>query len=139
MRIYIDCEFNGFRGELISMALVAENGEYWYQSLGCENPVPWVAEHVMPIIGIAPISRTAFQRGIANFLARYDGIHVIADWPEDITHFCQSLITGPGLRIDTPPLTMEVRRDLDAQSATPHNALADAIAIWQKHRELERA
>ncbi len=138
MRIYIDCEFNGFRGELISMALVAENGEYWYQSLGCENPVPWVAEHVMPIIGIAPISRSAFQRGIAHFLARYDAIHVIADWPEDIAHFCETLITGPGLRINTPPLTMEVRRDLDAQSATPHNALSDAIAIWQKHRELER-
>jgi len=139
MRLYIDCEFNEFRGELISMALVAENGEYWYQSLGCENPGPWVAEHVMPIIGIAPISRSAFQRSIANFLARYDAIHVIADWPEDIAHFCQVLITGPGLRINTPPLTMEVRRDLDAVSATPHNALSDAIAIWQKHRELERA
>jgi hypothetical protein len=33
------------------------------------------------------------------------------------------------MRINTPPLTMEIRRDLDAVSEIPHNALADARAI----------
>jgi hypothetical protein len=62
---------------------------------------------------------------------------IIADWPEDIKHFCDALITGPGLRLDTPPLTMEIRRDIDAVSAVPHNALEDARGIMRKHLELE--
>lgn len=128
MRLFIDCEFNEFRGDLISMALVDENGREWYRSLGCENPGSWVAEHVMPIIGTLPVSRESFQRSLAEFLAAYESIHIVADWPEDITHFCQSLITGPGQRLNTPPLTLEILR-IDAESALPHNALADARGI----------
>ena len=129
LKIYIDCEFNEFRGALISMALVDENGREFYEVLPCANPGPWVAENVMPILGKAPIPFGMFQLALCQWLCTYDAIHVIADWPEDITHFCQSLICGPGLRINTPPLTMEIRRDLDAVSELPHNALADARAI----------
>lgn len=131
--LWIDCEFNEFRGELISMAIVDARGGYWYRSLGCENPGPWVAEHVMPIIGIEPVSRAEMQRSLHAFLGRYEAIHLVADWPEDIAHFCNILITGPGMRLSTPPLTMEVRRDLDSVSKIPHNALADALAIMDRH------
>lgn len=130
MRLFIDTEFNEYKGELISIALVDENGEEFYQSVGCENPGSWVAEHVMPIIGIPASSLNAVQYKLAKFLKDYSNIHIIADWPEDIQHFCNLLITGPGERINTPPLTMEVLRDLDdVQSAIPHNALEDAKAI----------
>lgn len=129
MKLFIDTEFNEFKGDLISMALVDENGNHFYESLGCENPGAWVAEHVMPIIGREPISKIDMQLQLHAFLTQYESIHVIADWPEDIQHFCEILITGPGTRIDTPPLTMEVRRDLDAASLLPHNALEDARAI----------
>jgi hypothetical protein len=60
---------------------------------------------------------------------RCDTIHIIADWPEDISHFCNALLTGPGTRLNTPRLTMEVRRDLHGDSKIPHNALEDARAI----------
>lgn len=139
MKIFIDCEFNEFRGELISMALVDENGREFYQSVGCVNPGAWVAEHVMPIIGIDSVSMQHLQARLCDWLYDYDSIHVIADWPEDIEHFCRSLIIEPGRRISTPPLTMEVRRDLDALSAIPHNALEDAKAIRLKYIELKRA
>ena len=129
MNIYIDCEFNEFRGEMISMALVDEAGREFYEVLPCEKPGAWVAEHVMPILGRRPVQFRTFQRRLCQWLSAYDAIHVIADWPEDIKHFCESLIAGPGMRIDTPPLTMEVRRDLAAESELPHNALADARAI----------
>lgn len=130
MRLFVDCEWNNFGGELISMALVSECGQEWYRSLGCANPHPWVAEHVMPVISIEPCSeRNEFVLSLGMFLDRFEEIHVIADWPEDIVFFCQSLITGPGGRINTPPLRMEVRRDLDAVSDVPHNALSDARAI----------
>lgn len=133
MIIYIDTEFNSFKGALISIALVAQSGHEFYQSVGCARPDPWVAEHVMPVIGIEPMAKTVVQALLQDFLAQFDSVHIVADWPEDIQHFCELLITGPGKRLNTPPLTMEVRRDLDAESRIPHNALEDARAIRAKH------
>ena len=132
MRLWIDTEFNDYRGELISMALVDDEGREWYEVLECKTPSPWVAKHVMPRLEKAPIALSAFQKALEEFLRPYPAIHIVADWPDDIHHFCQALITGPGYRIDTPPLTMEIRRDLNdaAQwSETPHNALSDARVL----------
>lgn len=129
MRMWIDCEFNSFQGALISMALVAADGREWYESLGCDAPHPWVAENVMPVIGKPPILRERMQTSLQQWLSQFDTLHIVADWPEDIAHFCSFLITGPGMRLNTPPLTMEVRRDLDACSKVPHNALEDARGI----------
>lgn len=127
-RLWIDCEFNEFQGDLISLALVGEDGREFYEVLPCANPGAWVAANVMPILGKAAIPLDVFQKRLAAFLRPYHAIHVIADWPEDIAHFCKALITGPGYRLDTPPLTMEVVR-IDAASDLPHNALADARGI----------
>lgn len=137
MRVWIDTEFNDFKGMLISMALVAEDGREFYEVRHCKNPVDWVAEHVIPILGKAPISLREMQVELVKFLAQFDSVHLVADWPEDIQHFCETLITDPGTRLDTPPLMMEIRRDLDAVSALPHNALEDARAIMRKHLEIE--
>lgn len=128
MRLFLDCEFNEFRGALISMALVDENGREWYEVVPCDNPGPWVAENVMPILGRGPVSVPLMQASLSAWLSLYDHIHVVADWPEDIAHFCNALIAGPGTRLNTPPLTMEVLR-IDATSELPHNALADARGI----------
>lgn len=128
MRLFIDCEFNEFQGDLISMALVDENGREWYEVVPCDNPGQWVAANVMPILGRAPVSVRLMQVSLQAWLALYDDVHIVADWPEDIAHFCKALITGPGMRINTPPLTMEVLR-IDATSELPHNALADARGI----------
>lgn len=138
IRMWIDCEFNGFGGELISMALVAEDERDWYRVLPCDSPDPWVSEHVMPILFRRPIQKARFARSLQDWLRPYSSVHVIADWPEDISHFCQSLVIGPGVRIDTPALTMEIRRDLDIiPSALPHNALADAWALHRSQLALE--
>lgn len=129
MNLYIDTEFNGFGGELISMALVSECGKEFYEVLPCAEPVSWVAENVIPVLGKEPIDLEQMQAGLQGWLHQFPAIHVIADWPEDIQHFCKVLICGPGMRLNTPPLTMEVRRDLDSTSDIPHNALADARGI----------
>jgi len=87
-----------------------------------------------PVLYVNPIPLAQFQRELADWLAPYTAVHLVADWPEDIAHFCNALITGPGQRLDTPALTMEVRRDLDeVPSAIPHNALAIAQAIRQSY------
>lgn len=132
MKLYLDCEYNDFRGPLISMGIVTEDGRTFYASVGCENPSPWVAEHVMPVIDRTPISAYQLTQDLGFFLylLRCDEVTVIADWPEDIKHFCDALIVGPGMAIPTPAITFELRRDLDTKaSAIPHNALYDAIAL----------
>ena len=137
MKVWIDTEFNDFRGELISMALVAEDGREFYEVLDCLTPSPWVAENVMPILHKAPVARLVLQKRLFQFLMEYDDVHLIADWPEDIAHFCNTLITGPGQRIGTPPLTLEIRRDMDdAVSAIPHNALEDARSLRDEYLRL---
>lgn len=133
MNIFIDCEFNGFCGELISMALVAENGAEWYEVLPIQGPIDdWVKENVMPILNKKPIENLyKFQQSLQAFLNQYNNIHIVADWPEDIALFCKALITGPGKCMRTPPLTMQVIR-IDITSDLPHNALEDARAIYKE-------
>lgn len=132
MNLYIDCEWNGYQGDLISMALIPQFGDYFYGVLACLDPLPWVADNVMPVLkyGVQDLfdDEIALSRGLAKYLSQFDSIHIIADWPEDIERFCRALIVGPGLRIDTPPLSFEVLR-IDAQSEIPHNALFDAHAL----------
>ena len=130
MKIYIDTEFNEFKGELISMALVAEDGNEFYEVLYCANPGNWVSKHVMPFLEKEPIELDVFQTKLQQFLFQYHSIHLIADWPEDIKHFCDALITGPGMCLNYPLINMEMRRDLSSEdSKVPHNALHDARAI----------
>jgi len=128
MDIYIDCEWNSFGGDLISMALVADDGREFYQVLPCDNPDPWVIEHVIPVLNQRATTLEAMRTYLQWFLMGFDSIHIIADWPEDIERFCAMLITGPGMRLNTPPLTMEVLR-VDSVSLLPHNALEDARAL----------
>lgn len=128
MKLFIDGEWNSFGGELISLALVSEDGKEFYEVLGCDNPDPWVAENVMPKLYIEPIALHLFQAKLMDYLSQFDAIHIVADWPEDIQWFCRCLIVGPGMRINTPPLTMEIVR-VDTVSKDPHNALADARAL----------
>jgi len=131
MKIYLDCEYNDFKGELISIGLASAYGTF-YASLGCKNPSKWVAEHVIPVIGIQPEPLEVVQHKIQKWLSQFDTVHIIADWPEDIAHFCNLLITKPGYCLNTPPITMELRRDLNSlKSGILHNALADAIAIME--------
>lgn len=132
MKIYIDTEFNEFKGALISMALVAENGLEFYEVLECDNPGPWVSLNVMPILNKKPVPSYIFKMKLFGFVAQFDKITLVADWPEDIKHFCDQVITGPGEMMNIPSFTCEIRRDLSTKnSAIPHNALEDARALME--------
>lgn len=136
MKIFIDTEFNEFGGQLISMALVAEDGNEFYEVLPCDNPGDWVSKHVMPILNKEPISQHVFNIRLVNFLDQYDTIELYADWPDDIKYFCQAVITGPGEMINLPYFTCTVDRKLSARdSKIPHNALEDARAIYESYLE----
>ncbi|HIQ33076.1 MULTISPECIES: hypothetical protein [Acinetobacter] len=138
MNLFLDCEFNGFGGELISLALVDEEGHYFYEVLDCPQPMAWVAENVMPYLGQKTITLFQFQRKLRLFLNWYSEIHIIADWAEDLSLFTRSLIVGAGQAILTPPLTLELwQGQILVASEIPHHALSDAKALAQSYRILQ--
>src|SRR5580700_11055305 len=70
MRYFLDSEFNGFGGELISIALVPENPDLppFYEAVPCAHPSAWAAEHVMPVLRTLPISRPEVTTKLAAYL-----------------------------------------------------------------------
>ena len=52
MKLFLDCESTNFQGKLISMALVAENGDEFYEVVPYRTYEchPWVVENVLPIL-----------------------------------------------------------------------------------------
>lgn len=144
MNVFIDCEFNGFGGDLLSMALVAADGKEFYEVRSLEKDqeyVRWVADNVVSHLNKAPVNREVFQSRLWQFINQYSEVHLIADWPDDIKYFCMELIVTPGVCINTPhKLTMEINRQLSStSSAIPHNALEDARAIQQNYNQLQNA
>ena len=144
MRYYIDTEFDGFGGPLISMALIREDGRSIYFVIdGAEAAArdPWVIENVLPILRDSPeppwvLSRQNAALYIADQLAGDLNPVIISDWPDDLRHFCDLVVVGPGQMIDVPRLTMTVAR-VDAyptpiQNAVQHNAWWDALALQHK-------
>lgn len=137
MKLYLDTEFNGHGGELISMAIVSAYGHSWYRarSINAEF-VPWVAEHVMPKIDediyLHPgIFRLDFHRWIKQF----DNPEIICDWHTDAEHFCR-MLSGPDYTKSLDfPCCITILKTPPGQpvSANPHNALADAIALRDWH------
>ena len=153
MRYFLDTEYNGWRGELLSLALVPEDGgEEFYVTLDWPGPVQlWVQENVIPYLDMVPeallsprlmaqdaageLSQWLIREQEAHFFGRNESgrIEVLADWPEDISQMCSLLTIGPGLTVDVPPLTFRLLRipgfSTAANSRVPHNALHDARAL----------
>jgi hypothetical protein len=140
MKYFLDCEFNGYRGELISLALVGEDGrEMYLVTHRLPEPMnPWVKENVIPILfaeGTSPTSwRTdLFGPQIERFLLGDTYPVIVADWPDDIRYFCECLIVGPGEMVNIPRIRFDVERvdayPTDLRGAVQHNALWDARAL----------
>jgi hypothetical protein len=135
MRFFLDTEFNGFGGKLMSMALVPENliaPEFYCEIEVKDQLDPWVQVNVAPHMFLVPASYSEFQLSFSRYLLNieYDEIIIVADWPDDIRHFCESMITGPGERIIMPTnIKFELDFSIKYESVVPHNALHDARAI----------
>jgi len=135
MRYFLDVEFNGFCGELISIALVPEQDGVapFYEALDCAKPTPWVAEHVLPVLRTAPIPRTLMASRFAAYLGNDENPVLIADWPEDIAQAAMLMVIAPGRRVALDRITFRmidsIGFDAAALSAVPHNAYHDALAL----------
>ena len=142
MRYFLDTEYNGFGGALLSLALVPEDGsEEFYITLQCDLPIdPWVERHVVPFLDMVPerlesprLSRRAAAEALAAWLAHDDAPDIVADWPEDLAQLAMLLVTGPGMMVPVTPLSLHLIPlggfSTAANSAVPHNALHDARAL----------
>ena len=141
MRYFLDTEYNGFGGQLISIALVPEFGDQeFYATFALPEKVhPWVQDHVLPYLLTVPpgmheqMTVLDAAEEIARFLAHDQRPVVVADWPEDIGHFCSLLTTGPGdiAAVGSIESLMLRTRGFSsaANSRVPHNALHDARAL----------
>ena len=145
MRYFLDAEFNGFGGPLISLALAPENEEaaYFYEALPCADPNPWVIEKVLPVLRTQPVSRPEMTARLSAYLRGDSEPVVVGDWPEDIAHLALLMITGPGWRMPSTTLRFELLDlplfDAQALSETPHNAYQDARALRAYVLHQERA
>lgn len=142
MRYFLDTEFNGFGGDLLSLALVPADGtDEFYVTLACDaGLLPWVENNVAPFLDHVPVAlqsprlnRRDAAIGLSHYLAMDPEPLIVADWPEDIAQFCGLLMTGPGEMVPVPPLSFHLvplnNFSTAANSAVPHNALHDARAL----------
>lgn len=135
MRHFLDVEFNGFGGALISLALVPEDREAlgFYAATYCADPMPWPAEHVIPMLCTEPMERSEVTRKLADYLRCDPEPVIVANWPEDIAHLSLLMVTGPGRRFATPTLVFKLVDlplfDSRTRSEIPHNAYCDAMAL----------
>ncbi len=142
MRYFLDTEYNGFGGALLSLALVPEDGsDELYLTFALDGPVhPWVEQHVLPFVDHVPealrlprIGRVQAAEVIAMFLGSDPDPEIVADWPTDIELFCGLLSVAPAKIADLPRawfrlLTLNNFSTAE-NSAVPHNALHDARAL----------
>jgi len=142
MRYFLDCEYNGFAGALLSLALVPEDGsEEIYLTFECAGPIdPWVERNVLPFLRQVPdalllpvMGREQAAHAIAMYLDHDPEPEILADWPTDIELLCGLLTFAPGQMVAVPELRfrlLSVGSFSPAEnSAVPHNALHDARAL----------
>ena len=141
MRYFLDTEYNGWGGALLSLALVPEDGEELYVTLDWDGHLEeWVERNVVPYLDMVPaalvsprLSRADAARTLAHYLAGDNAPLIVADWPEDIAQFNSLLLTGPGTMVEVPSIDFRFQPlngfSTAANSKVPHNALHDARAL----------
>jgi hypothetical protein len=145
VRYFIDCEFDGHNGALLSMAIVPETGASLHISTRERATDLWVIENVIPVMGqhqgsIDCVCETNYVGPLLKkFLSGDDDITIISDSPVDIYRFCRALSTGEDYEwassnfstlkfevhnVDCYPTTLKY--------AVQHNAWWDAMALREK-------
>jgi hypothetical protein len=149
LRYFLDTEYNGVGGALLSLALVPDDGDELYLTLQSEEPVvEWVERHVIPYLDSVPeqlscprLSRADAAHALERYLRHDKEPLIYADWPEDIALFCNLMITGEGKMVELRHLTFRLvpmsNFSTAANSKVPHNALHDARALRDHVLEME--
>jgi hypothetical protein len=149
LRYFLDTEYNGVGGTLLSLALVPDEGDELYLTFKTDEPiVEWVEQHVVPYLDHVPeqlawgrLSYEDAAQALEHYLRHDEEVVIVADWPEDVAQFCNLMITGPGDMIDVRHVTFRLlplsNFSTAENSKVPHNALHDARALRDHYRSME--
>ncbi|CAB5223146.1 hypothetical protein UFOVP368_67 [uncultured Caudovirales phage] len=145
MRYYIDCEFDGHNGELLSLALVTDGEDSIHIQADIEPMDLWVRRNVMPLMDShkAPKAAKVYLNDVGGviraFMVKDQCPVIIADSPVDIGRFCRAISTGPDgewASADYPRMRFEVHNvdcyPTTLDGAVQHNAWWDAMALRAK-------
>lgn len=135
MTLYLDTEFNGHGGELISLALVSDKHQgHFYGVLPLPKRLhPWVAEHVVPLLDMVPEPAEQFRMRLRHFLEKHSEEEIVADWPDDFA-LLMRVMSGPDYeRSFMIPCGMRLIVSGEVEPERPHNALSDAYALMHWH------
>lgn len=148
MRYYVDCEFDGHNGPLLSIALVSEDGLSVHIRTTERASDPWVVANVEPHMEahrgptINQVRPNDVGRFIRIFLAQDQSPPlIVADSIVDIGRFCAALSTSGDGGWDSfdGDISFEVRDvsayPTDLPGAVQHNAWWDAMALRHKLKE----
>lgn len=140
---YIDCEFDGHDGALLSMALVRDGGDSIHIKTDATPTDPWVVANVMPIMGSHNALKSAtgvpvdsVGEVVRAFIGDVACPIIVADSPVDIGRFCRAISTSPAggwASTKYPAMRFEVH-NVDCYptamiGAVQHNAWWDAMAL----------
>ena len=147
MRYYVDCEFDGHNGPLLSLAMVREDGESIHIRVDIEPMDMWVRQNVLPLMGKheADYSRSIYPNEVGGSIRWFIGADklpvIVTDSPVDVGRFCRALSTGPDgewASADYPRMTFEVHNvdcyPTSLEGAVQHNAWWDAMALREALR-----
>lgn len=151
MRYYLDTEFDGHNGPLLSLALVREDGASIYVITNVEPRDPWVIEnvdlkvfqlppHVSQVVGNPEVVGYHIRKALKGDASPL----IIADSVVDIGRFCVALSTdhdGTWASFDGS-IAFEVHDvacyPTPLPGAVQHNAWWDAMALREKLSESAR-
>lgn len=132
MTLYLDTEFNGHGGELISLALVSHRGGHFYGAVKYSTKThPWVEENVIPHLEIIAEPRDEFRARLRAFMEKHAGEVIIADWPDDFAHLMREMSGASYEESWMMKCTMCLIVSGEIKPKLPHNALSDAVALME--------
>lgn len=141
MNLYLDTEFDGHGGELLSLAIAGTDGSQWYGIFNAACTNDWVAEHVAPkLYALQPTVSGDFgtlRASLKEYLTQRENCTLWADWPADFEHLMRLMCGGSYAESFMVPLAMAliITPDGEPRPEHPHNALSDAIALRDWHTE----
>ena len=140
MNLWLDTEFDGHGGSLISLALAAEDGQHWYGIFDAYCGDPWVAEHVAPkLYAMTPTisgDHSLLRFSLKEYLMARPDPTIWADWPADFEHLMRLMCGshyGESFMVPCCTMRLIITPVGEPKPEHPHNALSDAIALRDWH------
>ena len=141
--LYLDTEYNGFGGQLISMALVPVTNnnlvsQPFYEVMELPDSIdPWVKINVIPKLRKEPVNNIMFRTKFQRFIFEFVNPIVVFDWYEDFVHFCNQLKGYDYSSSLNYPFRAHHVCGLPSikENENTHNALYDATRLWKQCKE----